>query len=316
MSKVIGTVNAVQLKSQKANELQQIELKANEALARANAIPSSAIIPGHVLYKRGDVIRLGSLESVCIRVNDCNARFIALSKKENVVIDRVSGEKAVFMTMRHPVAISNNYNLLDSHVIRVMDERELDDFLIRGISRRDKAKQNQPMADKTESELNMDAKKKKGAKTPTVKKPKTTAKGKTNTQRGKQNKVFGFSAGAVVAALAKAGANKAQIAAIFTAKDSKLGLPIPLSPITIRVMYDSGRGGRKRCEPAKLSPEQRSQLMALAPKDLAEGKTKPAKAVKGKKINKPKVAKEKTVVVGTGLGKTDAPELDLPPSRN
>ena len=312
MSKVIGTGNGRPVEiSQKANELQQIELKANEALARANAIPpSSAIIPGHVLYKRGDVIKTAGQgirlhqskrymhDSLRCQKNDCNVR--------------VSGQGRL-LNRGQTISISNNHNPIDKFIIRVMDERELDDFLIRGISRRDKAKQNQPMADTTESELNMDAKKKKGAKTPTVKKPKAAAKGKTNTQRGKQNKVFGFSAGAVVAALAKAGANKAQIAAIFTAKDTKLGLPIPLSPITIRVMYDSGRGGRKRCEPAKLSPEQHSQLMALAPKDLAEGKMKPAKAANGKKVNKPKAVDKKP---SREMVPTVATELDLPPSRN
>ena len=51
--------------------------------------------------------------------------------------------------------------------------------------------------------------------------------------------------------------------------------------------------------------------MALAPKkDLAEigGKRnrRPSGQEGCKKVNKTKVAKEKTVVVGTGLGKTDA----------
>ena len=91
-----------------------------------------------------------------------------------------------------------------------MDERELDDFLNRGSSRRDK-EPTKPKADETESELNMDGKEKKKGSKAKVSKPKATAKSKAGTQRGKQNKIFGFGAGAVIAALAKAGANKAQI---------------------------------------------------------------------------------------------------------
>lgn len=288
MSKVTSTGIGCQLTPKKANELTQIELKANEALARANAIPQGSIVPGHVLYKRGDIIKTQGQEAVCVNVNDCNARFVFLANRGQTV------------------SISNNHNPLDKFIIRAMDGSELEDFLIRGISRREKGPTKQPKADKTESELNMDGKEKAKGKTKPVKKAKT-AKGKTTSQRGKQNKVFGFSAGTVVAALAKAGANKAQIAAIFAAKDAKLGLPIALSPITIRVMYDSGRGGCKRCEPAKISPDQRKQLMDLVPKALAEvGNTKVAKV-----IRKPKAAKVKPVKEVS----EPAPESDALPMR-
>ena len=63
LSKVMATGIGCQLTPQKPNELTEIESKANEALARANAIPQGSIVPGHVLYKRGDVIELSGIES-------------------------------------------------------------------------------------------------------------------------------------------------------------------------------------------------------------------------------------------------------------
>lgn len=79
---------------------------------------------------------------------------------------------------------------------------------------------------------------------------------------GKCGGLFGFAVTAVLRALGKHGATKAQAVAIMSAKK------VEVAEATVQIQVCAGRAG-KRGDPAPLTKDQFSELLALAPEAVA-----------------------------------------------
>ncbi len=94
-----------------------------------------------------------------------------------------------------------------------------------------------------------------------VKAPKAVKSGEAPAL-GKCGGLFGFAVTAVLRALGKHGATKAQAVAIMAAKK------VEVAEATVQIQVCAGRAG-KRGDPAKLTKEQLVELLALAPEPAA-----------------------------------------------